>query len=67
MRKPSRHLADRPSTATKNEWLRLSTSSVISAESGITIGRMFSEWGATAVITSTPVPGTMMGPPFDSE
>ena len=53
--------------ATRKLWLRLSTVSVISDVSGITIGRMFRLCGATAVIDSTLVPGTIIGPPFDSE
>ena len=64
---PSPHFAERPSAATRKLWLRLSTSSVTSALSGITNGRAVRLWGATGVRLITPVWGTIIGPPFDRE
>ena len=64
---PSRSFSDRPSTAMRKLCDRLSTLISTVTLSLTTIGRMFSECGATGVRHRTSVDGTMIGPPFDSE
>ena len=63
----SGHFSDLPSIAIRKLCDLLSTDSLISALSGITIGRTLRLCGATAVRLSTPDSGAMIGPPFDSE
>ena len=62
---PSVRPEERPSTAARKEWLRLSTFKVMTEVSGTTIGRTLRLWGATAVRHSVPVEGAIIGPPLD--
>ena len=58
---------ERPSTATRKLWVRLSTFSSMRLSSRMTMGRMLRLWGATGVIQIELDCGTMMGPPFESD
>ena len=58
---------ERPSTATRKLWVRLSTLNSMRQSSRITMGLRLKLWGATGVMQSEFDCGTIIGPPLESE